>query len=174
MEYSVNRRSNCLIAVLAGAACVLVAAAQPPRQPAGIEPSHQAQRESFAAPVNLKVLPTHLTGAEVHDLMRQWSRELGVRCIACHIQESDAVVSGGSSSRFADDSKPMKQTARLMFAMTEQINNSYIAKADGMSVPVTCGTCHRGKVSPEPFVAIPDIPRFPVQAAPQEGWPATR
>lgn len=170
---SINRRSNRLIVVLTAAACVLVAPAQPPRRPAEAEPSNQARRESFPAPVNLKVLPANLTGAEVHDVMKQWSRELGVRCVACHVQE-DAVVSGGSSSRFADDSKPMKQTARLMFAMTEQINKGYIARVDGLGKPVTCGTCHRGNVSPEPFVAVPDIQESPVQASPQQAKPSTR
>lgn len=68
----------------------------------------------------------------------------------------------------------MKQTARLMFAMTEQINKSFIARVDGLGKPVTCGTCHRGKVSPEAFIAIPEIPQFPIQASPQEGTPSTR
>lgn len=162
---SINLRSNRLFAGLTVAASVLVTPAQPPGQ---------TSREPFPAPVNLKVLPTNLTGAEVHDLMKQWTRDLGVRCVACHVQDSDAVVTGGSSPRFADDSKPMKQTARLMYTMTEEINKSYIAKVDGRGMPVTCATCHRGNVYPEPFVAVPRDPQNLVRASSQAVRPSMR
>lgn len=106
----------------------------------------------FPAPINLKVLPRNLTGQQVHDLMDEWSNELGVRCIACHIKEPEGVSSDGTkTSTFAEDTKPMKGIARLMYAMTEKINSNFIATVEGSGMPVTCGTCHRGNISPEPF-----------------------
>jgi hypothetical protein len=51
----------------------------------------------------------------------------------------------------------MKAIARLMYTMTDEINANYIAKVKGSGMPVTCGTCHRGQVSPEPFTIEPLI-----------------
>jgi hypothetical protein len=42
-----------------------------------------------------------------------------------------------------------------MFKMMEQINVDYIGKIDSSGEPVTCGTCHRGHLGPEPY-KIPD------------------
>ena len=51
-----------------------------------------------------------------------------------------------------------------MYTMTEEINSNYIAKVEGSGMPVTCGTCHRGQVSPEPFTI--SRRRLPCQIAP--------
>ena len=105
--------------------------------------------QGFPAPVNLKVLPKDLSGRQVHDLMEQWSGELGVRCSACHVQDAAGVSSGGAAqARFADDDKPMKNVARQMYTMTEHINADFIARVEGSGMPVTCGTCHRGSINP--------------------------
>jgi len=37
--------------------------------------------------------------------------------------------------------------------MVEEINANYISKIDSSGEPVTCGTCHRGHLGPEPFAA---------------------
>jgi hypothetical protein len=71
---------------------------------------------------------------------------------------------------FADDSKPDKQIARIMYSMTQQTNKDYISKAmdldkDGMGKSVTCGTCHRGHEMPEEFV----IPREEHRGGPGGG-----
>ena len=119
-------------------------------------PSESSRRQElvFPPPANLTVLPKQLTGRQVHDIMEQWSGELGVRCNACHVRESDEIVPGGRAhSRFADDSKPMKRIARLMYTMTLQINRTFITGDN--AVPVTCGTCHRGNIRPEPFISPP-------------------
>ncbi len=60
----------------------------------------------------------------------------------------------------------MKAAARLMYTMTEEINNNYIAKVKGSEASVTCGTCHRGAVNPEAFIVKPAGGPGPVQAAP--------
>jgi hypothetical protein len=118
-------------------------------------PAKPAQ-QSYPAPTNLKVLPREMTGQRLHELMEQWGAELGVRCSACHGEDQDNVVPAGArTSRFADDSQPMKGIARLMYTMTEQINRDYIDKVEGSGLPVTCGTCHRGRVSPEAVFAAP-------------------
>jgi hypothetical protein len=113
----------------------------------------------YPAPVNLKVLPRDMTGQQVHELMEQWRVQLGVRCSACHGEDQDNVIPVGTRpSKFSDDSQPMKGIARLMYTMTDQINRNFIAKVDGAEMPVTCGTCHRGRVSPEPDFVAPAEP----------------
>jgi hypothetical protein len=50
-------------------------------------------------------------------------------------------------------SRPEKATARLMYKMTLDINENYVSMVDSSGAPVTCGTCHRGHLGPEPWVA---------------------
>ena len=108
---------------------------------------------TFRAPRNLKALPKGLTGRQVNSIMEEWSRSLGVRCDACHAEATETLVADDNSNlNFADDSKPLKVLARSMYEMTEEINDTHIAKIEGSGIPVTCGTCHRGHISPEPFV----------------------
>jgi hypothetical protein len=109
---------------------------------------------TFRAPRNLKVLPKDLSGRQVNSIMEEWSRSLGVRCDACHAEATETLPADDDSNlNFADDSKPMKIIARNMYGMTEEINSIHIAKIEGSGIPVTCGTCHRGHISPEPFVS---------------------
>ncbi|SPE19088.1 Cytochrome c family protein (modular protein) [Candidatus Sulfotelmatomonas gaucii] len=111
-----------------------------------------APPRTFPAPTNLKVLPEDLSGQQVHDIMEHWAGSLGTQCDSCHAEDQEnAAPDGHPRLNFADDSKPMKAVARLMYRMTEEINNNYIPKGRGSDIPVTCGTCHRGRVSPEPF-----------------------
>ena len=62
----------------------------------------------------------------------------------------------------------MKGTARIMYEMTEEINSNYVAKVEGSGMPVTCGTCHRGEISPEPFTMQPPA-EPPAAQAPSSG-----
>jgi photosynthetic reaction center cytochrome c subunit len=171
VEIPLKARSATLIKTLA-VSFLVIAAATPLSSFAQSNPadSSPAQAHIFTAPANLKVLPKDLTGRQVHDIMEQWSGQLGVRCSACHVRDSEGIVPGGySRPGFADDSKPMKQVARLMYTMTEEINRKFITGDDGVPGPVTCGTCHRGKIRPEPFVLHPDGPGSTAQApSPQE------
>jgi mono/diheme cytochrome c family protein len=132
---------------------VMAAAQSPARAPQSHVNPQKDSPHAFPAPANLKVLPKDLTGEQVHDTMKAWSRDLGVRCVACHTEQREGRSTGKPPSlAFADDSKPMKDIARLMYTMTEQINGKFIAEVDGSGMPVTCGTCHRGNVSPDGFV----------------------
>jgi Photosynthetic reaction centre cytochrome C subunit len=148
------------------ATAVFAAAQTPQDQPAA--PSAAAQPEqgmrrmrNFPPPTNLKVLPKDMTGAQVRDVMEKWAGSLGVHCDFCHQADPNNVGPNGRPRlNFADDSKPNKQIARIMYTMTQQINADYIKKAmdldtDNMGAPVACGTCHRGHKMPEEFV----IPR---------------
>jgi hypothetical protein len=108
----------------------------------------------YPAPTNLKVLPKDTTGAQVRQIMHQWEDQLGAECSTCHVRDPKKLGPNGRPQfDYADDSKPEKAVARVMYTMVEDINVNYIGKIENSGMPVTCGTCHRGRVSPEPFVA---------------------
>jgi hypothetical protein len=144
------------VSLLAGRSLVFAAQEQapippPPQSQPG--PPPPAQHE-MPAPTNLKVLPKNLTGAQVHEIMEKWEGELGTSCKTCHAADPKNLGPNGKPRlNFADDSKEDKQTARKMFKMVEDINVNYISKIDSSGAPVTCGTCHRGHLGPEPFAA---------------------
>lgn len=149
------------VAVLAAALFLaFVATAQ---QPVAPSPS----RRPHPAPTNLQVLPKTLTGEQVHDIMEKWEAELGTECSTCHTADPKNLAPNGKPRlNFADDSKPEKATARLMFRMVEAINTQYVSKVDNSGDPVTCGTCHRGHLGPQPFVAPPESDRDHDHTAP--------
>jgi len=148
-------------------------ATQGPPPPGTGQGSAQGGRpmRNFPPPTNLQVLPKDLTGRQVRDIMETWQGSLGVKCEFCHTADPKNVGPNGRPRlNFADDSKPDKQIARIMYTMTQQMNKDYISKAmdldkDGMGSPVTCGTCHRGHEMPEEFV----IPREERRGGPGGG-----
>ena len=81
-----------------------------------------------AAPKNLKIL----TADNYRANMQAFTAALGVMCDFCH--EMDRSV----------DSKPQKETARMMLTMVKDINGKF---PDGKE-HVTCYTCHRGSNKP--------------------------
>lgn len=100
-------------------------------------------------PVNLQVLPKHLSGKSVRKLMKQYSRELGVSCSHCHVEDSKT-----QTVDYVADDKATKQTARAMIAMLNDINDKYLAslgRDPRYSLPVTCGSCHQGQSTPLAF-----------------------
>ena len=139
-------------AVLISAVFAVAAFAQDPatQQPAAANAPEQHHEEP--APTNLKVLPKTMTGEQVHQLMHQWEAALGAECSTCHAADPKNIGPNGRPRlNFADDSKPEKNTARLMYQMVEDINKNYVGKIDNSGVPVTCGTCHRGHLDPPIF-----------------------
>src|SRR5262245_4043214 len=94
--------------------------AQPPQEP---------QKKGPPVPRNLKVL----TVEEERPMMGQMRASLGVMCTHCHVQDR------------ASDENPKKVVARQMMQMVKEIN----AKFPDGKAPVTCYTCHRGKLQPE-------------------------
>jgi len=147
------------------------------QQPGAGPPPHEEHEHTHAAPTNLKVLPKTLTGDQVHEIMEGWEAALGAHCNTCHaVDPKNIGPNGRPRLNFADDSKPEKSTARLMFRMTEDINKNYVSMVDNSGAPVTCGTCHRGHLGPEPFVPPPDGHDGPRPApgqghGPEEGQP---
>ncbi len=126
-----------------------------------LSPASQAAQDASAtkppahtapAPTNLKVLPKNLTGSQVHEIMEGWADEIGGDCSTCHVRNpNDIGPNGKPRFNFADDSKEEKRTARVMYTMLESINADYVGKVPNSGMPVSCGTCHRGHLSPPPF-----------------------
>ncbi len=137
----------------------------PPQPPAGMTPP--PGQFHFPAPKNLQVLPKDLTAEQVHDTMEKWAGDLGVHCDKCHTADPNNIGPNGRPRlNFADDSKKEKKVARLMYKMVDDINTNYVSMVENSGDPVTCGTCHRGKFSPEPFVAPPEERRGPGPGGP--------
>ncbi len=174
------------VAVLASTSGVQATQDQPPAAqapPAGAPPGQAMPpggppMHSFPAPTNLQVLPKNLSSQQVHEIMEGFAGSLGVHCDFCHAADPKNLMPNGRPRMdFADDSKDNKKIARIMIAMTQQINADYISKAktldtDSMGMTVTCGTCHRGHSMPEEFV-LPNA-GGPPPAAPAGGTPPAK
>ena len=142
------------VSLLAGRSLVFAAQEPIPPPPQSQPGAPPPPPHEMPAPTNLKVLPKNLTGPQVHEIMEKWEGELGTSCKTCHAADPKNLGPNGKPRlNFADDSKEDKQTARKMFKMVEEINANYISKIDSSGAPVTCGTCHRGHLGPEPFAA---------------------
>jgi hypothetical protein len=120
---------------------------------------------NLAPPKNLKVLPKDLTTRQVRDIMEDWTDDLRVNCDKCHVPEPNAppMPNGRPRMDYAADDKDEKAMARIMYTMTEDMKKNYVAKVADMdkqmpaAAPLTCGTCHRGKFTPEAFVPPPKL-----------------
>lgn len=166
MQPSSAFRSNAVVVLLATAVFAAISAAQAPRDSQSASQSGASDSSrTFPVPANLRVLPKDLTGRRVHDVMEQWVSSLGARCDACHVEVTESTAPDGKPHLdFADDSKPMKAAARVMYTMTAEINSNYIANVKGSATNVTCGTCHRGAVNIEPFTVQPTVAPPPAKA----------
>ena len=97
--------------------------------------------------------------------MHQYEGDLGVDCEFCHARNPET-----KRNDFPSDANPVKDKARLMIKMTDDLNAKYLAQLTGHKPAdaVTCGTCHRGMSHPEPFVPKPhEHGNPPPAAAPQ-------
>ncbi len=112
-----------------------------------------APQRTAAPPTNLKVLPKELTNAQVRQIMDEWSDALGADCNNCHVQDPSKVsASGKPLMDYVSDSKQEKTITRVMVRMVENVNKSYLETVPNSGLPVSCGTCHRGHLGPEPFI----------------------
>ena len=115
-------------------------------------------------PTNIKVLPKDTTGDEVIKVMHQYEGDLGVECEFCHARNPET-----HRNDFASDANPMKDRARIMIKMTDDLNAKYLTQIIGdhkPENPITCGTCHRGMSHPEAFVPKPHERANPQPATP--------
>lgn len=155
------------VALLVAAVFAATTSAQAPQAAPSPQAGSPPPPHHFPAPTNLKVLPKDMTGEQVHELMEQWEAALGGHCSTCHAADPNNIGPNGRPRlNFADDSKPEKATARLMYKMTEDINSNYVSKIENSGMPVTCGTCHRGHLGPEPFHPAPEHNEKPAGQAP--------
>jgi Photosynthetic reaction centre cytochrome C subunit len=156
-----------LLVLTAALATTAPAIAQgPPAPPPGAQPGGPGQaRGPQLPPTNLKVLPKDISRDDLIKLMHGYEGDLGVECAFCHAQNPTT-----HRNDFASDANPVKDKARIMIAMTDEINTKYLAQLANRKPtdsPVTCGTCHRGEEHPTTFVPVPR-PR-PAGAPPAPG-----
>jgi len=173
---SLTAAATALFAVAAFAVSTVAQAPQAATPAPGQAPPAGARPpRSFPSPTNLKVLPKDLTGEQVHEIMEKWEGSLGTHCNTCHAADPKNIGPNGRPRlNFADDSKEEKLTARLMYKMMEDINVNYIAKVPNSDEGVSCGTCHRGHLGPEPFVIPDDDHDHDHPGAPPAGAPAPK
>lgn len=89
----------------------------------------RAQEDREQQPMkNIKLL-TGKTRKEVVAIMKLWSRDLGQKCIYCHVKND-----------FPSEEKKEKLKAREMLELTNGLNEKYAT----VEKKVTCFTCHRG------------------------------
>ena len=111
--------------------------------------SAQERVDIFADPENLKILPEDISSGELSNTMRGFAMGLGVRCETCHVGEPNTPL---HTFDFASDEKEMKQKARLMLQMVNEINGELVPRLNDVEkanrVAVRCMTCHRGQQQP--------------------------
>jgi hypothetical protein len=141
-----------LVVVCAGSLSAPLMFAQETPAPAPATQTARPPRGPRPNPTNIKVLPKDITGDEVIKLMRQYEGDLGVECEFCHARNPET-----RRNDFASDANPVKDKARLMIKLTDDLNAKYLTQlSDHKSADaVTCGTCHRGMSHPEAFVPKP-------------------
>jgi tetratricopeptide (TPR) repeat protein len=114
-----------------------------------LSPNIAAQSKVFDNPKNLTILPDDISPADLSKTMRGFALGLGIRCTTCHVGEEGKPL---STYDFASDDKPMKEKARLMLQMVNQINNDFVPKLNDIEqeerVAVRCVSCHRGQQKP--------------------------
>ena len=155
------KKPTALLAAIVIAGCANL---QPPaHEPAAAAPSATTP-SNF---VNVQVLPRDMPREEFIEVMRGFSRSLGVRCDFCH-----AASTAGQADEldFPSDAKEEKRVARVMIQMTQQINGPWLDRveaaeghheeagapdAEDAAPRVVCWTCHRGKEEPEHPPAVP-------------------
>ena len=113
---------------------------------------YPAQQTAHSKPTNLKVLPKDTSGDDIDKLMHRFEQDLGVPCGYCHEQNTQT-----KAIDFASDENPVKETARYMIKMNNDINTKYLAQLGDRryAEPLTCGNCHQGQIDPPTFEPKP-------------------
>jgi hypothetical protein len=113
-------------------------------------------------PTNLKILQKDISEDELHHVMREYSRALGVKCGFCHERKE-----GQKHADFASDAKHEKLIAREMMLMVNDINNKYLATAGkGRFEKISCVTCHMGRKVP--IISVDSLPKNSNQRDPKK------
>ena len=136
------------------ACCALLLSAGTPvaqNAPAGAPPA-AGQRPAPAAPENLQVLPKDISRQDLSAMMRGFTQQLGVGCEFCH---------AANPAPKSADTNPVKAKARIMIAMTNDINSKYLTQIGADHKQITCGNCHLGHEEPPAFTPAPRAPGGP-------------
>ena len=106
------------------------------------------QHDPLPRPTNLKVLSKEMSGDDINKLMHQYEQQLGVTCGFCHEENEQA-----RKLDYTSDGNSVKSTARMMIAMTNDLNTKYLAQLGDRRYadPLTCGNCHQGQAHPPVF-----------------------
>ena len=97
--------------------------------------------------VNLKVLPKDISHEALEKEMHFYNQSLGVKCNYCHAPDPERP----GRLNFASDSNHMKDEAREMMRLTNDVNEKYFqvkANSPQATNAVNCYTCHRGEEMP--------------------------
>ena len=89
---------------------------------------------------NLTVLPKDMPPAEVMKIMRAWNEALKVGCVFCHVGSVDKPL---STFDFASDTKPRKESARVMLRAVMDTNEKFKTIRPEDPPVVMCSTCHK-------------------------------
>ena len=102
--------------------------------------------------INTRVIPKSTPVMQVVGQMRNFTSDLGVRCVFCHVGEEGPL----ERVDFASDEKRVKLVARQMMLMVQEINRRLdsLPGRPAPAVAVTCGTCHRGASRPMPLYTL--------------------
>lgn len=108
-------------------------------------------------PIHTTVLPKDDTTEQLAAIMVEWRAAIADHghCVACHSWTKDPTKVnqfGFPDIDPYDDSKSEYKAAREMYVLTQDINKKLIASS---RAPITCGSCHRGHLIPEAYVAPP-------------------
>jgi hypothetical protein len=147
-------------AVLAVVAIATVSAQAPPVQQDGGQPPRGQQAAQYpdgekvwtTVPIHTAVLPKDASVQQLADIMTEWRAAIGGHCITCHTVTTDSSnknAMGNPEIMPYDGVLPDYKASEQMYLLTQEINKKLISSA---MAPVTCGTCHRGKLKPEAFV----------------------
>ena len=167
----------CVPVLCAGLVSTLtVAAQQAPAAPPAAAGATRPAPPPYV-PKNLKVLPDN---TNLRVVMRAYAGALGGECEFCHVGPDPVTHRDGDR---ASDANPMKDVARYMIRMNDDLNEKYMAqlpKAPDVDADakIQCGTCHRGHAKPEAFVPPPRQqgnrpPGAPPAGPPPAGAPPT-
>jgi hypothetical protein len=157
MSQHLRRSLLASLATLFTIALALPAPAQTSTPPPAAAPHQSRPHRPRPKPTNLQVLPKDYTGDQVIDVMHKFEGELGVDCEYCHAKNPNPTPTSGHLD-FPSDANPMKDRARVMMRMNEEINQRFLTqlKTPPATHEVSCGTCHRGNPKPTVFVPPPD------------------
>ncbi|MES2278883.1 MAG: c-type cytochrome [Bacteroidota bacterium] len=89
---------------------------------------------------NIKILKGVPAGRLLAIMDKGWANSLGVTCGHCH-----------QNGQWELETKPTKDIARKMSAMTATINNQLLKNIEGLRGPnaiINCTSCHRGSTKP--------------------------